>query len=344
MSDHAAILADTVDRLFAGLVARGARSSDAFATYWPEIAALGLDDLLIPATNGNFDTCWRDAGMIFSAIGRHGLSLPLGEYLLARSWLNRLGVTAPEGFGYFSFDAAGEGNALRMPESGARAQEQWVLILAKDSWQLRSATNAARESRHSLDPDPIEQAIFDRAAPRESGNLEQGVHAFFSEAALLRACQISGALESMLRMSIDHACNRSQFGRPLAAFQAVQHQLAVLVEQASAASNAVRSACQARHADDAAFEIACAKWIANRAAARSVAIAHQVHGAIGITKEYALHHFSRRAQAWRRDFGNEHYWAGWLGRQAACESGAPLWHWLTERSDGVSAHLAEMNR
>ena len=34
-------------------------------------------------------------------------------------------------------------------------------------------------------------------------------------------------------------------------------------------------------------------------------IAHQVHGAIGFTDRYALHHATLRLWAWREEFGNE---------------------------------------
>ena len=50
------------------------------------------------------------------------------------------------------------------------------------------------------------------------------------------------------------------------------------------------------------------------AAATGAAIAHQVHGAMGFTYEYSLHHATRRLWAWREEFGNEDFWAMRLGR------------------------------
>ena len=44
-----------------------------------------------------------------------------------------------------------------------------------------------------------------------------------------------------------------------------------------------------------------------------VAIAHAVHGAIGVTAEYDLQLYTRRLQEWRGDFGSQAYWHAQLG-------------------------------
>ena len=68
--------------------------------------------------------------------------------------------------------------------------------------------------------------------------------------------------------------------------------------------------------DDAVFlEAASAKIRCAEAAEEGAAIAHQVFGAIGFTKEHVLHRFTLRMLGWRDDFGNESYWAAELGRR-----------------------------
>jgi acyl-CoA dehydrogenase len=61
------------------------------------------------------------------------------------------------------------------------------------------------------------------------------------------------------------------------------------------------------------------------AATAAAKIAHQLHGAIGITTEYTLSRYTRPAWAWREEYGSEHYWSGVLAR----ESGPELWEALT---------------
>src|SRR5205085_10230657 len=84
---------------------------------------------------------------------------------------------------------------------------------------------------------------------------------------------------------------------------------------------AVQGAARAMLRGRAGFEIAAAKLLASQAALSATRAAHQVHGAIGMTREYRLHHFSRRLWAWRSEYGDGQYWSRRLGR-AVAEAGA----------------------
>jgi acyl-CoA dehydrogenase len=146
------------------------------------------------------------------------------------------------------------------------------------------------------------------------------------EAALDRALAtvalIGGALQRAMEMAIDHANTRIQFGKPLGKQQAVQQSLALFAEEVAAIAVASQAAACARDSGDAAFEIACAKLRANRAAGNGAAIAHQVHGAIGFTAEYPLHHYTRKLIEWRSAVGNDLYWAEQVGTFAIAQGGA----------------------
>ena len=143
----------------------------------------------------------------------------------------------------------------------------------------------------------------------------------FDYAALARTAQIAGALQSALERSIAYALERKQFGRPIGQFQAVQQQLALFGAETAAATCASRSAAIAASAGDASFQIAAAKLRANQAIGVATATAHQVHGAIGFTREYALRHATQRLWSWRSEYGNDRYWSEQLGR-AVIERGA----------------------
>ena len=79
------------------------------------------------------------------------------------------------------------------------------------------------------------------------------------------------------------------------------------------------------------LEAAAAKIRCAEAAEKGGAIAHQVHGAIGFTKEHILHRFSLRALAWRDDFGSESYWAVELGKMVANRGADELWPLVASR-------------
>jgi acyl-CoA dehydrogenase len=116
----------------------------------------------------------------------------------------------------------------------------------------------------------------------------------------------------------------------------VQHNLARLAGEVAAAMTAAGSAADAiaRAAtfDDGIFlEAAAAKIRCAEAAAEGAAIAHQVHGAIGFTKEHVLHRFTLRLLGWRDDFGNESHWAAALGNRVAARGAEELWPLIAAR-------------
>ena len=146
----------------------------------------------------------------------------------------------------------------------------------------------------------------------------------------------AGALEALLDLTLRHANERVAFERPIGKFQAVQHSLARLAGEVAAAMTAAGSAADAlAHAhsfDDAVFlEVAAAKIRTAQAAAEGAAIAHQIHGAIGFTREHILHRFTLRLLAWRDDFGNESHWAAALGNCVAARGAEEFWPLLASR-------------
>ena len=125
---------------------------------------------------------------------------------------------------------------------------------------------------------------------------------------------MAGALQRLLAMTLRYANERAQFGKPIGRFQAVQQQLAVLAEQAFAARMAAEIGCAEAAVQPQRLRAAVAKARAAEAAEKAVAIAHAVHGAIGVTAEYDLQLLTRRLQEWRGDHGSASYWHAELGR------------------------------
>lgn len=95
-----------------------------------------------------------------------------------------------------------------------------------------------------------------------------------------------------LRLGVQHARTRRQFGRPLVDFQAVAHKLADIATEHEAARGLVYKAAwladQGRpHATEAAMAKLYASEVANRAASQSV----QVHGGYGYIRESDISRF-----------------------------------------------------
>ncbi|MFZ4738397.1 MAG: acyl-CoA dehydrogenase family protein [Bradymonadia bacterium] len=113
------------------------------------------------------------------------------------------------------------------------------------------------------------------------------------------AAEQAGGARRCLDLAVEHARTRTQFGRPIGSFQAVQHHCAdvyVLVESA-------RSACEwagyvATHSPEALPNAAAlAKAYCCEAYWQAAATSLQVHGGIGFTWEHEIHLHLKRARA-----------------------------------------------
>jgi len=133
-------------------------------------------------------------------------------------------------------------------------------------------------------------------------------------AAAAAAAQMTGAMQALLEMTVDYAGLRQQFGRPIGKFQALQQQLAVAVEEVHAATVAAEAALVGAPERIDRQRVAVAKIRAGQAAQILSATAHAVFGALGISAEHVLHHYTRRLHGWRMTHGGESWWARALGQ------------------------------
>jgi acyl-CoA dehydrogenase len=112
------------------------------------------------------------------------------------------------------------------------------------------------------------------------------------------AVEAVGIGQKALELSIEHAKERTQFGKPIGSYQAVSHQVAnsyVAVELAR--SLAYWAAwCVAEADDQAEVAAAAAKAVAAEAAVEGSERAIQVLGGIGFTWEHLAHRLYKRAQ------------------------------------------------
>jgi alkylation response protein AidB-like acyl-CoA dehydrogenase len=115
-----------------------------------------------------------------------------------------------------------------------------------------------------------------------------------------------GAAQGALDLSVQHARDRHQFGRPIGSFQAVAHRCADMAAEVDASRLlAYRAAwALADDAEHAEFAVRSALGYAKDALRRVAMHAHQVHGAIGFSSEHDLHLFTRRIKAFELTAGS----------------------------------------
>lgn len=166
-------------------------------------------------------------------------------------------------------------------------------------------------------PGPILETIVERAG------LEPGqAH---NTGALLNAARISGAIRWIFERTASYATERVQFGQPLGKQQAVQQMLAVLADHMLAGAAITDAAA----ADPSLRLIAAARARLGDASECAIEVGHQVHGAIGFTREYALNYRTRSLIAWRDRYGSVLEWKAELGRMFIGVDRDGLWPAIT---------------
>jgi alkylation response protein AidB-like acyl-CoA dehydrogenase len=95
----------------------------------------------------------------------------------------------------------------------------------------------------------------------------------------------------MLSLARQHALDRTQFGRPVASFQAIRHRLAETLVAIEGAEATLLAA--AAEPDELGFLLA--KAAAGHAALTAARHCQQVLGGIGFTTEHELHRHIKRA-------------------------------------------------
>ncbi|BAL87143.1 putative acyl-CoA dehydrogenase [Actinoplanes missouriensis 431] len=115
-----------------------------------------------------------------------------------------------------------------------------------------------------------------------------------------------GTAARALELTVEYAKNRVQFGRPIGAFQALQHRMAEAHVRVEAARSACWTAADAlvTGSPDAGRLAAVAKVWCSETVRAVTAEMVQVHGGIAITWEHDAHLYLRRAWSSAQLFGS----------------------------------------
>jgi acyl-CoA dehydrogenase len=348
------IVADTSARIFADLAdpqtINHAKDGSWREPLWRALVDSGLTLAWVPEEHGGAGARLADGFEILQVAGRFALPIPLAETLLAGWLLSCAGLKAPAGpmtvapvrpKETIALDGDGTLSGRARGVSFAREAQHLAVLATRGDTRLVTLV-AAKDCRigagRTLAGDASDEVTFDGVRPIASAPAPAGFDqsALMLMGATVRSVETAGALEAVLTHTVRYANERVAFERPIAKFQAVQHNLARLAGEVAAAVAAAGSAAdaiaQVDAFDEAVFlEAASAKIRCAEAAQEGVAIAHQVHGAIGFTKEHILHRFTLRLLSWRDDFGNESHWAVALGNLVAARGADDLWPLVASR-------------
>jgi acyl-CoA dehydrogenase len=326
-------LAELAESIFADASGEGTGFD---AELWKTLEGAGLARLTLPEAVGGSGATFADSAVVLAAAGAYAARVPLVETDLVAGWLlAAAGLPLPAG--PLSYAVAPDDSSPEMPRVLSRVP--WgrsvaavavltptrVLLVNRDALSVTEGANLAEEPRDTVTVSEVAES-----APAPEGAAEQ----LRLRAALGRAQLLAGAADGALAASVRYAGERVQFGRSIGKFQAVQQQLALAGAEVAAASAAASAAAGAASTDglDAAstrFAVAAAKVRTGQAAGAVARIAHQVHGAIGFTREHALRLVTTRLWAWRDEDGTEAEWAAELGAGVLAAGADGLWPLIT---------------
>lgn len=318
------------------LAANGA--ADWPATVWQGLAQAELPWVSVPEAAGGAGGTIADACAVWRSIGRTACPLPVAETALAGWLLAAAGLDVPRvplsvfpDRGTLTLDGRTlRGTADRVPWASdvdavvglvPGPSGLCVVLVPRAAFEIQRSANLAGEPRdtveiagHELSPDHVAAAPtwLDADAYRRRG-------------AVVRAQQMAGAMSAAVDRTIRYASERVQFGRPIGRFQAVAHLIVRAAAEAAATRTAADVAAVALERDPTAVAAASAKALAGEAAGTVAAHCHQVHGAIGMTQEYVLHHWTRRLWSWRDEFGGTTQWRRVVGETMLHGGADGLW-------------------
>jgi len=279
---------------------------------WQTVLDSGFADCLLPESAGGAALPLSELAPVLSVLGQHAMPLPLAQTLFARALLHAHGLDIPpEPIALASLEDAA---AATLVADAAHAR--WFLVQDGTRCLLLPATQARPEATGAHADLTVRLHRPDAQAPA-AFTLPAGTLRHVG--ACLHAAQMAGALSQVLDMTLRYANDRLQFGRAIGKFQAIQHQISEMAEHVAAARLAAQIACDAAATLPDPVRAAIGKLRASDAVTPAVAIAHAVHGAIGITEEFDLQLYTRRLHAWRVADGSERWWSRVLGEIVCAE-------------------------
>ena len=123
-----------------------------------------------------------------------------------------------------------------------------------------------------------------------------------------KCAEMLGGMRAALDMTNAYVKKRMTYGKPVAAYQVVQHYLANAWIDVELSSNLIYlAAWKISEGLPAAKEVSAAKAWIGKAFTRVTERCVQMHGAIGLTREHDIGLYYRNARAWDLAFGDSQY-------------------------------------
>jgi alkylation response protein AidB-like acyl-CoA dehydrogenase len=264
---------------------------------WDTMARLGWTSVGVAESDGGSGGTFADLAALVRATGRHACAVPLAEVALARS-LSAVPALAAAAEDLVIEDGLVSATA-DVPGTEVSGR---VLLLGDGVAACVEAADVTAERWRDLANRP-RLRIGCRRAPAQLIAVPAGFDPV-TRLTVLRLHAALGAVEGACRLTREHVTTREQFGRPLSRLQAVAHRLAEMDCARTLFDVAVSAATGLEPA-----RVAAAAALADPVLTAVARLAHQLHGAMGITRESPLHRYTTLLWALRDQCGPARRWS-----------------------------------
>lgn len=319
LTDEQHMLQDAATRLFAvestPQRVRAAEASTETPGFdpelWQQVVDLGFSTLRMPEPDAPAGMGLLEAVLLAEVAGTHLASVPLAEAVVAArllallpgaaatDWQTRVRNGALVVLAPVEWQAQGStaitGGAVA--EATLLLQGDKVLLVSRAHLEPRATLGAAAVA--------VTRQGADATAPEGAQVLAQGTDAraaflaAIEEWKLLNAAQLVGCSAKALALAAAYAGERKAFDKFIGSFQGIAHPLADALSDIESARLLVWRAVWslAHQPETAAAAISMAWWWAAQAAARATAKSLRTFGGYGVSLEYDIQLYYRRARA-----------------------------------------------
>ena len=298
---------------------------------YSSMAQMGWAGVIIPEEHGGSDFGWLSAGLVVEELGKTLTASPLVMTTVAASAII-LGGSDAQKANYLPKLASGEMIAtLAIDESAthdpasvetsvsggklsgtkafvheAHGADLFVVAAADGLYLVEKGDGITLATRKLTDQRSHADVTFDGATAEK---LENGgdnlLDDVLDRARILTAAEMLGMAQQVFDTTLDYLKQRVQFNQVLATFQALQHRMADLFADLAQMRSAVEAGLQAL---DSGFGVDRAATIAKAEANRVLHMISnqgiQLHGGIGMTDEYDVGFYLKRARVLEASFGS----------------------------------------
>jgi len=282
---------------------------------WRELVALEVPFMRLAADAGGGGMGLFDACLMMEEAGRRLASAPLAESVVALRILGELGgeiatqwiekVRDGETLLTLALHSVANGKPQLVP-GGAVAKAILTfdgahLAIELPSQPLATPTSLGGAALGHFVPGQSARIVLESSA--DVGKIWA---AAIEEWKLLTSAALIGLSREVLTMAAAYACERVAFGQPIGANQGISHPLAVDVIDADGAALLLWWSLRAieQGKKEAAATVSSVFWWASRTATNAVAHAIHTFGGYGLSNEYDIQLYHRRAKSWAQAYGD----------------------------------------